>query len=453
MRSPESRLSVAIVSPNLLNGGPNGVADFITGIRPHLESNGVKVRTIAPAGSPQADHSLGRTIAVSHDGTRHRMGVSPNKKRAENILLKITPDLVVVHQPLEGNIPHLLMSAAPKKDGKRIPAFVGHFHANAETLSPLTQVALEIGRRVRRPQFGRFGWPSGLTPGFARTVLGELDGRIAVSNATANFWKEIDEKGHEYEVIYNGIDIEELTPEGPKIEAWDDGKQTILFAGRHDPRKGIDHLLEAYRLLTLGRNDIKLKITGEGQMTASLKKMVQEKGLVGVEFLGNLPREELVKAYRTADVFVSPATGGEGFGRTLAEAMSVGTLTVGSDIEGYREVIGLEATGDRGFASMAKPKNPDDLARKIRDMLDLPAQEKTRLGIEASDYVNARFSWESIAVQTIRYYDQVLTGRGRHSREEWPLRENVKIRRERARERKLELATLGILTTIFEKED
>ncbi len=430
MNPKESRTRVMIVSPNLLGGGPNGVADFITGITPHLRSEGAFVRLVAPAKkifslpeSTDAHYTLGQTVALSHDGTRHQAAVTTNNKRAKNLLLHLRPDLVVFHQPLEGNLAHALMSAAPKReDGRRLPALIGHFHANAENLDPKTRIALEIGKYIRRPRLGRFGVPYGMTPGVIGTVMGELNGRIAVSNATARFWEGIYEQEQKYEVIYNGIDTEELTPEGPKIEAWDDGKKTILFAGRHDPRKGIEYLLEAYGLLRLGRNDIKLKITGEGQETEALKKMVQARGLQDVEFLGNLPRTELVKAYRTADVFVSPATGGEGSGRTNPEALACGTPVVGSDIDGFREIIGSDATGGRGFASTTIPKDPHDLASKIGIMLNLPELERERLSREAVSYVRSNFSWPSIARQTINYYNQVLIEHGRPNLEDWPQR-------------------------------
>ncbi len=183
--------------------------------------------------------------------------------------------------------------------------------------------------------------------------------------------------------------------------------------------------MDAYKLLSFGRNDIKLKITGNGQLTEQLKQKVSKDGLLDVEFLGVLSREDLVKAYRTADVFVSAATGGEGFGRTLAEAMATGTLTVGTDIEGYREVIGPVVAENKGFASMAKPHNPEDLARKIAGMINLPDDIRYILGREASAYVKNNFSWDIIADQTVEYYDQVLIEHGRYDKKEWPERQKI----------------------------
>src|ERR1035437_1246211 len=335
----DSRLKILIDTPYALgiqNKSPNGVANFITEIAPHLERKGATVRLLGPniaeEGANAADYTLGRRVRVSRNKTSSETSVSFNKRHARALLLTVRPDIVVVHEPLAGHAAHTIISGSPKReDRKTVPVFIGNFHARVESLDLPTRASWWLGQRLRRVTFNKYGIPNGSSDGYINTVMGSLEGKIAVSNATADFWKGI--YSSEYEVIYNGVNTDELTPDGPKIEAWQDGKKTILFAGRHDERKGIEYLLEAYRLLsTARRSGIKLKITGEGRMTDRLIRMAREMNLIDVEFVGVLPRVELVKAYRTADIFVSPATGGEGFGRTLAEAMACGTLTIGSNI-------------------------------------------------------------------------------------------------------------------------
>jgi phosphatidylinositol alpha-mannosyltransferase len=273
---------------------------------------------------------------------------------------------------------------------------------------------LWVGQRLKRVTFNKYGIPNGSSDGYINTVMGALEGKIAVSNATADFWKGI--YPSEYEVIHNGINTDELIPDGPKIEAWQDGKKTILFAGRHDERKGIEYLLEAYRLLsTTRRNGIKLKITGVGKMTERLMQMTKEMNLIDIEFVGVLSRAELIKAYRTADIFVSPATGGEGFGRTLAEAMACGTLTIGSDIDGYREVLDYQP-----FAGMVKPKDPYDLAKQIAQFLDLPEETRQKFESDGANYAKQRFSWDIIAQKHILYYEKKLSEHGRPRQNDWP---------------------------------
>ncbi len=422
MAERDSGLKILIHTPYVLgvqDRSPNGVANYITEIKPHLEDKGCSVRLLGPNISDgqdnAADYTLGRKVRVSRNKTSSETSVSFNTRHARALLLTVRPDIVIVHEPLAGHAAHTIISGAPKReDGTLIPAIIGTFHARAESLDWPTQASLWVGQRLRRVTFNKWLIPNGSTDGYVNTVMGALGGKIAVSRATADFWDSI--YPSDYEVIYNGINTAQLTPDGAKIEAWQDGKQTILFAGRHDERKGIEYLLEAYRLLsTTRRGEIKLKITGEGKMTDKLKQMVRELNLRDVEFLGVLSRDELVRAYRTADIFVSPATGGEGFGRTLAEAMACGTLTIGSDIDGYREVLDY-----RPFTGMVRPKDSLGLAKAIAKFLDLPEEEKQRLGQDAAKYARRRFSWNVIANQQVLYYEDCLKKHGKPEPEEWP---------------------------------
>lgn len=419
------RLGVDVVSSYALRmGRPDGVTQFTIELKPYLEDKGCSVRLIGPyiqdKENNAADYTLGTTIKLSHDRTTLESGVSFNKARARNILLTTRPDALVLQEPLAGHLAHTLISASPKKDdGSLLPTVIGHFHARAESLDRLTRLAFQIAKRMRRPR--RKGYGIGLSDGYINTVFKPMNGRIAVSHPTRDFWNNLSPGN--YEVIHNGIDTGLLTPEGPKIPQWNDRKKTILFAGRHDPRKGIDDLIRAFARIRQAREDVKLKITGEGQMTKQLHTLVRELQVPDVEFLGILPRTDpssvidLVRAYRTADVFVSPAIGGEGFGRTLAEALSCGTLTVGTDIDGYREVI-----GGKPFARSAKPGDFRDLASKMVEPLDLPEEERIRLERQASEYVEENFSWPIIAQKTVLYYEKCVNS---HGRTDWPEKERL----------------------------
>ncbi|MFH1535723.1 MAG: glycosyltransferase family 4 protein [Patescibacteria group bacterium] len=416
------QLRVAINTPYpLRKNRPDGVTQFIVGLKPHLADKGCLVRTIGPhikdKENNAADYTLGRTtVKLPFNNTVFESGYSFNKDRAEGILRAARPDVLVIHEPLAGHIAHTLISGCPRNpDGKLIPTVIGHNHAHIEWVNRKTNLVIKLIKRVKRPR--RNGHTIELSDGYFNTIFDSMDGRIAVSKATADFWNKRYPCDNQ-KVIYNGIDTSSLTPEGPTIAKWNDGKQTILFCGRHDPRKGIEYLIKAYALLRTQRDDIKLKITGEGQTTEKLYALVDELQVPDVEFLGILPREnasaevDLIRAYRSAKVFVSPATGGEGFGRTLAEALACGTLPVGTDIDGYREVI-----GGRPFARSARPANPNDLAIKIVDFLDMPEEERSALQAQGRQYVEDNFSWPKIAEETVLYYEELVK---KHGKSIWP---------------------------------
>lgn len=419
----ESYIKVAMVSGYpLLSERPDGVTRFILEGKPHFERKGLKIRTVAPhTDDPDnvADYTLGRTVTLKHIGTQHQSGFSLNRMRARNILLTVKPDIISFQAP-EGSPPsvYIMISALPKRsDGKYLSCVIPTFHAQAEQRGLLNQSFLILSKYM--PGFTLW---KGIFPGITRpmfqVVRAAYAGRIAVSQASLDFWNKIDRA--EYEIIPNGIETDELTPEGETIPEWkEDGKKVIFFAGRHDDRKGFEVGIEAYKILRKTRTDIKLKIAGEGPKTGELLSQVYREHLPEVEFTGVLPRDQLVKAYRTVKktrgVFVSPAKGRESFGRVLAEALSCGTLVVGSDINGYREVIGQQP-----FARMGRPEDPEDLARAIVELLDLPKEEEVRLSYMARDYVVRNYSWDIVAGKTVAYYEKCLNEHGRADPTEWP---------------------------------
>jgi phosphatidylinositol alpha-mannosyltransferase len=121
----------------------------------------------------------------------------------------------------------------------------------------------------------------------------------------------------------------------------------------------------------------------------------------GVEFLGRVSDEERDALFKTADVYVSPATGRESFGIVLLEAMAAGTAIVCSDIHGYKGVV----RRDRD-ALLVPPREPKALASAIGRLIsndDLRA-EMAASGVERA----AEFSWERVTGKVEDYYGFVI---------------------------------------------
>lgn len=402
-----------MVSPYAFGKEPGGVKEFILGLKSQLVRKGHNVWVVAP-GSKDAqknglvDFVLGRPFGLSTDQTK-LTGSFSRKKTAREILEKVKPDIIVIHEPLVPTIGHTIISTVLKREVKSRPVIVGQFHARRDGLGFRIKAIEFIGKHIiRRPQLRR-GFA--FSPGYISTIMNGLDARIAVSQAVKEFWQK--KYQGDYKVIYNGIDTQELRVEGKRVEGWNgQGGKTILFAGRHDERKGIDDLINAFNLLVHSANQdlprfnrgLRLKITGEGEMTGKLKELVKELGLETlVEFVGVLSRAELIKTYRTSDLLVAPSIDGEGFNRTIAEARACGTLVVCTDIEGQREAIGKELS-----VFMAIPQNPQNLAKQIKAVLDLPESKKQEIRKLGREEVKSRFDWETIAQEHINFYKSLL---------------------------------------------
>lgn len=401
-------MKIALVSPYAFTNEPGGVKDFILGLKFALEKKGEIVTVIAP-GSKEAkekglvDFILGRSFKLATDQTK-LTGSFSRKKTARKILEQIQPDIIVIHEPFVPTIGHTIISTILRKDIKARPIIVGQFHARREDLGFRIKVLEFIGKHlVRRPKLNkRTGFV--LSSGYIATINKNMDARIAVSQATKKFWQK--KLYSDYKVIYNGIDTGELIPDGEKIKSWTaDNKRIILFAGRHDNRKGIDDLIKAFNLLVQSGNvDLRLKITGEGEITEELRELVKKLGLEKlIEFVGVLSRAELIKAYISSDLLVAPSIGGEGFNRTIAEARSCGTLVVCTNIEGQREAIGEELS-----RFMARPNDPKNLSRQIRAVLDLPESKKQEIRRLGRKDAVARFDWETIAQEHLNFYESLI---------------------------------------------
>jgi phosphatidylinositol alpha-mannosyltransferase len=155
--------------------------------------------------------------------------------------------------------------------------------------------------------------------------------------------------GGSYELCFNGVDIGAF--EG--VEPWPTEGPTVLFLGRHEERKGLGVLLEAFEQLRsrLTVADARtgagsgsppvLWVAGDGPQTSDLRR--RHPDAADLRWLGVLPEEEKLRRLVGARVLCAPSLGGESFGMVLLEAMAARALVVASDIPGYRDAAGGHA--------------------------------------------------------------------------------------------------------------
>ena len=134
----------------------------------------------------------------------------------------------------------------------------------------------------------------------------------------------------DYERLFNGIEVERYA----KADPWPTDGPTILFLGRHEPRKGLDVLLAALSSLP---PEVRLWVCGEGPETETLRS--QHAGDPRIEWLGRVSDVEKQRRLRGADIYCAPSVHGESFGVVLLEAMAASTAIVASDLPGYRNVV------------------------------------------------------------------------------------------------------------------
>jgi D-inositol-3-phosphate glycosyltransferase len=177
-----------------------------------------------------------------------------------------------------------------------------------------------------------------------------------------------------------------------------DRTQVVLFAGRLEPLKGPDTLLDAFALLadreSLGGPKQLLfvgELSSEGAKVGQRREMlerVEALGLNGrVSFLGAQPQERLALLYCLADVVVMPSHT-ESFGLVALEAQACGTPVVVAAVGGLRDVI---ADGQTGY--LVEGRDPKAYSDAIAKVLQAPPADKQTMR-ESARRRALRFSWE-----------------------------------------------------------
>ena len=227
----------------------------------------------------------------------------------------------------------------------------------------------------------------------ARWLAHRLTVRCAVSeDAKAMAVRAL---GGHYEVLFNGIEVERFT----KATPWPTTGPTVLFMSRHESRKGLEVLLEAWARLPA---DARLWVASDGPETGRLKALTE--GDARVEWLGRIGDDERASRLRGADALCAPSLRGESFGMVLLEGMAAQTPVVASDIPGYRNVAGGGGCGQAGL--MVPPGNPTALAAALTRVLYEPSTA-AHLVVAGEARAN-QFSMDHLAERYVGLYEGAL---------------------------------------------
>lgn len=137
-----------------------------------------------------------------------------------------------------------------------------------------------------------------------------------------------------YPVVEQGINDGEANKAGK-----DASNEYFYYVGNVERRKGVDILLDAYRLYREEGGQKKLIVAG-GLKDDSLKEQLEKmKDVEGFSYVGYVSEEEKKKLFAECDTFVFPSRG-EGFGIPILEAMAAGKPVIASNLSIFQEIIG-----------------------------------------------------------------------------------------------------------------
>jgi alpha-1,6-mannosyltransferase len=187
-----------------------------------------------------------------------------------------------------------------------------------------------------------------------------------------------------------GVDTEIFQPGEPDPalrQEWgipEDAK-LLLYVGRLAPEKNVVTLLKAFEILHQKDPSYWLMVVGDGPLRRYLPAVREKTGALAWKSYIDQP-EELLRYYRTCDLFVHPGVC-ETFGLVTLEAQSAGVPVVG--IRGSN----MDSQVMGGLDLWATQNTPLSLAGAIeRLMLD----DRKLLGRLVSERVHKTYGWKSV---------------------------------------------------------
>jgi phosphatidylinositol alpha-mannosyltransferase len=306
---------------------------------------------------------VGRSVIVPANGSLPNIILSPRSVlRTRQALEREQFDVVHLHEPMT---PTPCIATLASFDGPTVATF----HAS-----------------------GDLGWMK-----IAKPVWGFLADRIDHRIAVSDMAREAAQRwlGGEYEIVPNGVLIPPAAEPGGR-------EHRIVFAGRHEPRKGLQVLLQAWPEIRR-RTGASLRVIGADPLRVRLLMTRLRVPDDGIEVLGFLDQERFTEELLGAKALVAPSLGGESFGMVLTRALACATPVVASDISGYRDVMTPETC-------VAFPAG--DGAALVDAVEGLLADEPRRqaMGAAGRRLAQDRYSWDAIAGRLLGIYEAVTGG-------------------------------------------
>jgi glycosyltransferase involved in cell wall biosynthesis len=250
---------------------------------------------------------------------------------------------------------------------------------------------------------------------------------------TRDAWPQYASRSH---AVYNGVTLSEFESAGLMPERNPQAKR-ILFVGQLSPDKGVHILVDAFEKIIRKFPQAELKVVGPWQMLRKsfciahstepvvrdllafydrepyvdqLRQRMTPEARPRVDRTKDISREDLVRMFQPADVFVLPSIYPEGFGIPIVEAAACQVPAVVTRRGGMPEVVEDGKTG-----LICEAANVDSLADAILRLLSDESLRRS-MGRAAFERTASLFTWDRIAQSLLDRYRETLNRSIRQSR-------------------------------------
>ena len=261
-------------------------------------------------------------------------------------------------------------------------------------LQPHASTPKHVDKRIIKETYDLF---------YGNRIMKNASCTIAVSKEEAYYDRQM--KARKVEVVYNGMDLEEfktLPAKGCFKQKYDIDSPYILYLGRMDKLKGINHVIESFAKLPEKYEDYRLVIIGKiTDYKSKLDDIISRYNIEDrVIFTGFIAEDDKIMAYRDAEVFVNPVRYMGGVSITVFESILSDTPVVVTKESGelVEEIDGgiIVDYGDIDQICGAVTTLLED-----KDLADKKVEK-------AKEYINSNLSWSKVCDKIIEIYNKAI---------------------------------------------
>ncbi len=227
--------------------------------------------------------------------------------------------------------------------------------------------------------------------------------------AISNFIKEKCEKDYKYSPEMITIGVDTLKFEKVKISEINKIKKKycpnkeflVLNVGRLVGPKDMETFVRAALEVSRVCSKIKFLICGNGPEKSRIIRLINEYKLQKKVFLiSDLTDKEIVKYFRSADLFVHVPKSSNHFGVVYLEAMAAGLPIIAANEDATPHTVG-------NAAILVKKENPEEMSKAIIKLFK-DRKLSTKLSKNARIKVEKEFNWEIIVDKLENFFEKAI---------------------------------------------
>lgn len=276
---------------------------------------------------------------------------------------------------------------------------------------PLMQITALVQLFTGIPAVFHLGLPGIKGWRFQQWLRNQLAAGISPSAHNAETWREFGWRKERLFVIPNWVDAERFSTSHDRQadrERLQLPPRSVLFLGRVVPEKGIEFLMRAFAKLRTANANLVIAGRVEADYRRYLDRVSVELGIESSRLRWVGPTGEPEALLRAVDLVVVPSLCQESFGLTLLEAMSCGTVVLGTSVGVFAEILGSE---NRDL--IIAENDVDQLAEKIDRWLMAPTEAAAR-GMSLQKRAEDVFGCEKSVQEYERVLSAAVAARTRH---------------------------------------